>query len=66
MNWKERFGIYLVDISKYVLTGVVIASLFEDLQDSKLVIYVLSSTMAVLLLVIGLILSNKEEKTKKK
>lgn len=66
MDWKERLGIYLVDTSKYVFTGVLIASLFEDLKDSKAYIYALSSTIAILLLVIGLILSNNKEKTKKK
>ena len=26
--WKEKLGAYLIDVSKYVLTGIVIASLF--------------------------------------
>lgn len=32
--WKEKLGNYLIDISKYVLTGIVIASLFKDLGDN--------------------------------
>ena len=31
--WKEKLGGYLIDVSKYVLTGVVIASLFKDMGD---------------------------------
>jgi hypothetical protein len=27
--WEEKLGNYLIDISKYVLTGVVISSLFR-------------------------------------
>ena len=37
--WQEKLGGYLIDVSKYVLTGVVIASLFRDLGESKLLIY---------------------------
>lgn len=33
--WKEKLGGYLIDVSKYVLTGVVIASLFKDMGDSN-------------------------------
>ena len=34
---KEKFSNYLIDISKYVMTGVVIASLFKDLTASMAV-----------------------------
>ena len=50
---------YLIDVSKYVLTGIVIASLFKDLGESKLLIYVLGLLVACLLA--GLVLSNKKE-----
>ena len=33
--WKEKIGNYLIDISKYVLTGVVIAAFFKDFGESK-------------------------------
>ena len=36
--WKEKLGGYLIDVSKYVLTGVVIASLFKDMGDRLLVL----------------------------
>lgn len=37
--WKEKLGGYLIDVSKYVLTGVVIASLFKDMGDNRLLVY---------------------------
>ena len=37
--WKEKLGNYLIDISKYIFTGVVIASLFKDMGDNKWLIY---------------------------
>ena len=36
--WKEKLGNYLIDVSKYVLTGVVISSLFKDFGDNRLLI----------------------------
>lgn len=33
--WKENLGKYLIDISKYVVTGVIIASTFKDLDDKS-------------------------------
>ncbi|MBM6889662.1 hypothetical protein H6A30_05065 [Bacteroides caecigallinarum] len=59
--WKEKLGAYLIDVSKYVLTGIVIASLFKDLGESKLLIYVLGLLVACSTLLAGLILSNKKE-----
>ena len=44
--WKEKLGAYLIDVSKYVLTGVVIASLFKDLGESKMLIYGLGLLVA--------------------
>ncbi|WP_289075588.1 DUF6722 family protein [uncultured Bacteroides sp.] len=59
--WKEKLGAYLIDVSKYMLTGIVIASLFKDLGESKLLIYVLGLLVACSTLLAGLVLSNKKE-----
>lgn len=59
--WKEKLGAYLIDVSKYVLTGIVIASLFKYLGESKLLIYVLGLLVACSTLLAGLVLSNKKE-----
>lgn len=60
--WKEKLGGYLIDVSKYVLTGVVIASLFKDMGDSKLLVYGIGLLIASTSLLSGLLLSNKREK----
>lgn len=62
MTWKERLGNYLIDISKFFLTGVFVASLIKDLEDTRWLIYLLSGSVSTLLLVLGLILTNKQEK----
>lgn len=62
--WKEKLGAYLIDVSKYVLTGVVIASLFKDLGESKMLIYGLDLLVACSTLLAGLVLSNKKEEEK--
>jgi hypothetical protein len=61
MNWKEKLGNYLIDISKYFLTGVFITVLIEDLRDLRWLIYALSGGIAAALLILGLVLTNKKE-----
>jgi hypothetical protein len=60
-TWMENLGKYLLDISKYVTTGVVISSLFKDVSDSS-TIYVIGTVVAVSTLVVGLVLTNKKKK----
>lgn len=59
--WKEKLGNYLIDVSKYFLTGIFVASLVKDLADMRWLIYVLSGTVSVVLLALGLILTNKKK-----
>lgn len=59
--WKEKLGNCLIDVSKYFLTGVFVASLVKDLEDVRWLIYALSGTVAAILLLLGLILTNKKE-----
>ena len=59
--WKENLGRYLLDISKYVVTGVMITSLFKDLDD-KIIIYVCSFIISISALIVGLVLTNKKKK----
>ena len=58
--WKENLGKYLIDISKYVMTGVIITSIFKDL-DEKNFIYILAFVIAIPALIVGLILTNKKK-----
>jgi len=60
--WKEKLGNYLIDISKYVLTGVVISSFFRDFGDRLFLIYGLGVLSSVSFLALGLVLTNKENK----
>ena len=57
----QNLGKYLLDISKYVVTGVMITSLFKDLDD-KIVIYICSFIISLSALIVGLILTNKRKK----
>ena len=60
-SWMENLGKYLLDISKYVTTGVVISSLFKDVSDSS-TIYIIGTVVAVSTLIVGLVLTNKKKK----
>ena len=62
--WKEKLGNYLIDVSKYVFTGVVLTSFFKDLE-SKAVIYSIVIGFSVIVLITGLILTNKKDNKKK-
>ena len=63
--WIEKLGAYFVDVSKYILTGVVISSLFKDFED-KVLIYIVGIALSFLCLVVGLVLSNKKDGNGKK
>lgn len=60
--WKENLGNYLIDVSKYIFTGVVISSLFSDMHDSRALLYGLGLLSSVLALILGIVLTNKKEK----
>jgi len=62
--WQENFGKYLIDISKYVLTGVVISTLFKDFGESKFFIYGTGIVVSILALIFGLFLTNKKKEDK--
>lgn len=51
-----------MDVSKYVLTGVVISSLFEYLEE-RTIIYILGIVIAIFSLFAGLFLTNKKKGT---
>ena len=62
--WREKLGSYLIDVSKYVLTGVVITSFFKDFEDSRPTVYGVGLLFSILVLIAGLILSNKRKEDK--
>lgn len=57
---QEKFADYLIDVSKYVLTGVVITSLFNDVTD-KTLIYLVGLAVVCSTLLLGLRLTNKRK-----
>ncbi len=59
-TWKENLGKYLIDISKYVVTGVMITSIFKDMED-QFFIYVFAFFLAIPALIVGLVLTNKKK-----
>lgn len=67
--WNKELGKYMIDVSKYFLTAIFAMSLMKDLEDTRWLIYLLSGSVALLLLVCGLILTrdkNKEDEEKEK
>ncbi len=56
MKWREKLGDYLIDVSKYFFTGVLVTSLVRDYADMKLALYVTSSILTLTLLSAGVIL----------
>jgi len=62
--WNEKLGNYLIDISKYVITGVVISSLFKDFGENKVLIYGFGVVVSALSLMFGLFLTSKRKEKK--
>ena len=59
--WKEKLGNYLIDTSKYVLTGIVISSFFKDFGENRFLVYGLGIAVAILALIFGLFFTNKKK-----
>ena len=58
--WLDKLGDYLLDVSKYVLTGVVITSLFSNIKEQA-IIYSLGVLISLCSLIAGLLLTNKKK-----
>ena len=57
---QERFANFLIDVAKYVFTGVVITSLFNDMAD-KTTLYLAGMFIVIISLTVGLVLTNKRK-----
>jgi len=57
---QEKLANFLIDIAKYVFTGVIITSLFNYVSD-KTLLYVVGMFIVVMSLTIGLVLTNKRK-----
>jgi len=57
----KEFGKWLMDIAKYVVTAILIGSIFKSFDDTKW-LYVAGCITASLFLTTGLLLVNKNKK----
>ena len=57
---QEKFADFLIDVAKYVFTGVIITSLFNDVTD-KTMLYFAGMFIVVTALALGLRLTNKRK-----
>lgn len=55
---QEKLANFLIDVAKYVFTGVIIASLFKEMTD-KLSLYLLGMLIVFAALWVGLRISSK-------
>lgn len=48
INIYEKFGNYALDISKYVLTGFVLASFFSEMESGTIKMYITAIGLVIL------------------
>lgn len=61
--WEKISG-FMMDISKYVLTAVIITSAFEELSDAGWMMYLVGVAGAVLLFSVSIVMINIANKDK--
>lgn len=52
---REKIGDYLFDISKYIITAVLITMFFDDISSCRILTYIAGGVTAVLTLLFGVI-----------
>lgn len=57
---QEKLANFLIDVAKYVFTGVIITSLFNDVSD-KTILYIAGMAIVVFALWGGIMLTNKRK-----
>lgn len=62
-KWNEKLGDYLIDVSKYTITGVVLTAFFNDITD-RVAMYIVGGFVSAIALYAGIILGNKTDKKK--
>ena len=61
VNVKEKFGDYLMDVSKYVLTAVMLTALFDDVLTKVWMKYVFGLTFILLVIIMTLFYFYKDK-----
>lgn len=64
-KWNEKLGDYLIDVSKYTITGVVLTAFFNDITD-RVAMYIVGGFVSAFALYVGLHISSSEERKKNK
>jgi hypothetical protein len=59
---KKEFGKWLMDVSKYMTTALLISSAFGDMDSPWVVITVVIASIAILLMGLWLVRDNMKEK----
>ncbi len=60
MKWNEKLGDYLIDVSKYTITGVVLTAFFNDIAN-KTALYLVGVIVSMCALYVGIRISDKDE-----
>ena len=60
----KELGKWFMDISKYMVTALLITTIFSDMNEP--IIFSMVAILSIVVLVIGLILVNKESETPNK
>ncbi|MDR1974206.1 MAG: hypothetical protein LBQ31_05975 [Bacteroidales bacterium] len=54
------FATWLIDVSKYLMTGVVLSTVFTDIE-SRALLYVVSGIICAIMLIFGIVIKNQEK-----
>ncbi|GHT31854.1 hypothetical protein FACS189434_02390 [Bacteroidia bacterium] len=57
----ETLANWLVDVSKYLMTGILLSSVFKDIEN-KIYLYSISLGFSIVILLIGILIKNWEGK----
>ncbi|MBQ2674282.1 MAG: hypothetical protein IJG07_06330 [Prevotella sp.] len=60
---KKEFGKWLMDIAKYMVTALLLSTIFADMQE-PIIVYVVV-ILSIIVLIIGLALVSDEKSTNK-
>ena len=62
---KKEFGKWLLDIAKYIVTAIILTSIFGDIKERWLV-YFISASSVIVAMTIGLLLLKDDKTVNKK
>ena len=63
MQHEKEFGKWLMDIAKYMVTALLLSTIFADMQE-PIIVYVVV-ILSIIVLIIGLALVSDEKSTNK-